>query len=166
MPRKKKDGRYINYYLDRQIYERLERYADDKGQQMPTAIERILKEHLDKYEAALNSKGGLTMFCSNCNLLTSHSRCPACGSRDLRQPTDLDFCFLCEKETIWSAPLSDILNDNHIPFVTRNVLGAGLAAKMGPALERIRFYVPYLQLETAQKLELEFFSAEDTLDVS
>ena len=153
MPRKKKDGRYINYYLDRQIYERLERYADDKGQQMTTAIERILKEHLDKYEAALNSKGGLTMFCSNCNLLTSHS-------------TDLDFCFLCEKETIWSAPLSDILNDNHIPFVTRNVLGAGLAAKMGPALERIRFYVPYLQLETAQKLELEFFSAEDTLDVS
>ena len=166
MPRKKKDGRYINYYLDRQIYERLERYADDKGQQMTTAIERILKEHLDKYEAALNSKGGLTMFCSNCNLLTSHSRCPACGSRDLRKPTDLDFCFLCEKETIWSAPLSDILNDNHIPFVTRNVLGAGLAAKRGPALERIRFYVPYLQLETAQKLELEFFSAEDTLDVS
>ena len=78
MPRKKKDGRYINYYLDRQIYERLERYADAKGQQMTTAIERILKEHLDKYEAELTSKGGLTMFCSNCNLLTTHSHCPDC----------------------------------------------------------------------------------------
>ena len=47
MLRKRNDGRYINYYLDRQIYERLERYADAKGQPMTTAIERILKEHLE-----------------------------------------------------------------------------------------------------------------------
>lgn len=52
MPRKKKDGRFINYYIDRHIFERLERYAHARGQQMTTAIERILKEHLDKYEAA------------------------------------------------------------------------------------------------------------------
>ena len=27
-----KDGRYINYYIDREIYERLKKYADDRGQ--------------------------------------------------------------------------------------------------------------------------------------
>ena len=52
MPRKKKDGRFINYYIDRHIFERLERYAHAKGQQMTTAIERILLEYLDKYETA------------------------------------------------------------------------------------------------------------------
>ena len=50
MPRQKKDGRYINYYIDRKIFERLERYATDKGQTITTAIERILAEALDKYE--------------------------------------------------------------------------------------------------------------------
>ena len=51
MPRKKKDGRFINYYIDRRVFERLEQYAAEKGQQMTTAIERILEEHLDRYEA-------------------------------------------------------------------------------------------------------------------
>ena len=48
MPRKKKDGRHINYYIDRMIYERLEEYADEKGQTMTTALERILKQFFDK----------------------------------------------------------------------------------------------------------------------
>lgn len=56
MPRKKKDGRFINYYIDRGIFERLERYAKSRGQQMTTAIERILKEHLDKYDDTLPKK--------------------------------------------------------------------------------------------------------------
>ena len=48
MPRKKKDGRHINYYIDRMIYERLEEYADKKGQTMTMALERILKQFFDK----------------------------------------------------------------------------------------------------------------------
>lgn len=58
MPRAKKDGRYINYFIDREIYERLEKYADEKGQTKTIAIERILKEHLDKYfgDAETNAK--------------------------------------------------------------------------------------------------------------
>ena len=42
-----KDGRYINYYIDR---ERLKKYADDRGQTMTIAIERILKAYLDEQE--------------------------------------------------------------------------------------------------------------------
>lgn len=60
MPRKKKDGRFINYYIDRKIFERLEHYAHAKGQQMTTAIERILLEYLDRYEAANPFKNNQT----------------------------------------------------------------------------------------------------------
>lgn len=160
MARKKKDGRHINYFIDRQIFERLEQYADDKGQQMTTAIERILKDYLDKYEAEKQQQGGITMYCPNCNVLFQDTRCPLCDSKNIREPMANDYCYLTEKDQIWSGALSDILAQNNIPFVTKNVLGAGLAAKMGPALERIRFYVPYSHYENAQTLEHEFFSAE------
>ena len=50
MARPKKDGHYINYYSDREIYERLKKYADDRGQTMTIAIERILKTYLDEQE--------------------------------------------------------------------------------------------------------------------
>lgn len=161
MARKKKDGRHINYFIDRQIFERLEQYADDKGQQMTTAIERILKDYLDKYEAE-KQQGGITMYCPNCNVLFQDTRCPFCGSKNVREPMINDYCYLAEKDQIWAGALSDILLQNDIPFVTKNVLGAGLAAKMGPALERVRFYVPYSHYETAKSLEREFFSAEFT----
>ena len=48
MPRKKKDGRFINYYIDRTIYERLERFAEDKSQPMTAALERILEDYLTR----------------------------------------------------------------------------------------------------------------------
>lgn len=159
MTRKKKDGRFINYYIDRQIFERLERYAAEKGQQMTTAIERILEEYLDRYEAERTDKGGTTMYCPNCNVLLSGNHCPVCGNKNLREPCANDYCFLTEKELIWAGALEDILKQNDIPYVTRNVLGAGLAAKMGPAQERTRFYVPFIHHTSALVLEQEFFSA-------
>lgn len=158
MPRKKKDGRYINYYIDRQVYERLEQYADEKGQQMTTAIERILKDYLDQYESEQKQKGESLMYCQNCNILVNHTQCPLCGSKQLREPDVGDYCYLAEKDSIWAGALSDVLTQNSVPFVTKNVLGAGLAAKMGPMLERTRFYVPYSHYETAQSLEEGFFS--------
>lgn len=167
MPRKKKDGRFINYYIDRRIYERLERYANEKGQQMTTAIERILQEHLDKYETELAKKGGTVMnYCPNCNVLLSGNRCTICGTREVRLPHGEDYCYLTEKETIWAKALGDILTENRIPFATKNTLGAGLAAKMGPAMERVSFYVPYAHYENAKILEREFFSADPEGDSS
>lgn len=58
MPREKKDGRYINYRIKREIYEMLERYAEEKGQSKTVAIERILEAHLSAYfaENTNNSK--------------------------------------------------------------------------------------------------------------
>jgi hypothetical protein len=50
MPKAKKDGKYLNCYLDRCLLERLVSYAEDKGQTVTMALERILKKHLDEYE--------------------------------------------------------------------------------------------------------------------
>lgn len=158
MPRRKKDGRFINYYIDRHIFERLERYAQSRGQQMTTALERILQEYLDRYDSAA-PKAETAMYCPSCSLLTSSLRCPGCGSKNIRAPLGEDYCRLGEMDTIWKDALSDVLRQNGIPFVTRSVLGAGLAARIGPALEKIRFYVPYAYLEVAKTLQQGFFSA-------
>ena len=161
MPREKKDGRFINYYIDRSIYERLKRYADRKGQPMTTAIERILEEYLDKHEPD-EAIGGNMMYCDRCCIVFPGSRCPQCGSKKVRNVEMRDYCFLAEKETIWAEALKDLLKENKISFVTRNALGAGLAAKMGPAMERVRFYVPYGSLGAAQALERGFFAEQDS----
>lgn len=47
MGKQKKDGRSFNCFLDRNLFYRLELYADQMGQTKTLAIERILKEHLD-----------------------------------------------------------------------------------------------------------------------
>lgn len=46
MSREKKDGRYINYYLARDIYEQVAQYANENGHTMTCAIERLLKKGL------------------------------------------------------------------------------------------------------------------------
>ena len=58
MARPKKDGRHINYYIDRMIFERLEEYADEKGQTMTTALERILKQFFDKNDEGKKQSDG------------------------------------------------------------------------------------------------------------
>ena len=50
MPRAKKDGRYINLYIDQKIYEQFRAYAEEKGQTMTTAFERIVSEYLNKQD--------------------------------------------------------------------------------------------------------------------
>ena len=49
MPRQKKDGVIINYFIRRDVKEKLDVYAAEKGQTATMAIERILDEYLTKY---------------------------------------------------------------------------------------------------------------------
>ena len=49
MPRVKKDGVNINYYIRRDIKEKLDQYCEDVGQTATMAIERILIEYMNKY---------------------------------------------------------------------------------------------------------------------
>ena len=160
MPRPKKDGRFINYFIDRGIYDRLKVYAEDKGQSMTTALERILAGHLDRCEQTKQPPTDEMQYCEHCGLLTHDRVCPGCGNRNLRVPLAGDYCFLTEKELLWSNVMEELLRDNDIPCITKNTLGAGLTSKIGTMQESIRFYVPYLKLKPARELEEQFFSAE------
>lgn len=46
--RPKKDGTKVSFYLDSALVERLRGYCEEKGQTMTTALERIVKDHLDR----------------------------------------------------------------------------------------------------------------------
>ncbi len=54
MPRAKKDGKNICYYVDRELVEKLQEYADRQGQTMTMALERILKKFFDDLESSQN----------------------------------------------------------------------------------------------------------------
>ena len=157
MPRKKKDGRFINYYIDRTIYERLEHYADDRSLTMTTALEQILEDYLSRYEreTALTER-----YCSNCHILVKAARCPVCGKRWLDVPRPEDYCFLTERPYVWAGLLEDALRQNEIPYLTENTMGAGLTSKIGNMLESVRFYVPYACLGQAEALMEELFTAK------
>ena len=49
MARKKKDGVFINYYLEREVKEMLDQYCKEVGQTNTMAIERILKQYIEEY---------------------------------------------------------------------------------------------------------------------
>ena len=104
------------------------------------------------------------MYCETCGHLVEENRCPNCGSRSLREPKEKDPCFLTEQDFVSSGILEDILKQNGIPFLRKNVLGAGVAIKVGPMLDRGRFYVAYDQLSKAQELAEELFAPDESAD--
>lgn len=161
MPRKKKDGRFINYYIDRTLFERFEQYAEEMGQPMTTALERILEEHLDRYDAQKMEKWKVPKLCPSCRLIVRGPRCPDCGSRWLEEPKDSDYCFLTERELLWAGMLEDCLKRNGIAYLTRNTMGAGLTSKIGAMMEMTRFYVPFGDFDRAKSLEEELFSEKE-----
>ena len=47
MPRPKKDGRYLNLYLDRTLHEEFEQFCEPLGQTKTVAAERALRMYMD-----------------------------------------------------------------------------------------------------------------------
>lgn len=52
----------------------------------------------------------------------------------------------------YSEMLSDLLRQHGIVYTTQGSLGAGMALKVGPGLERTQFYVPGDCLDRARVL--------------
>jgi hypothetical protein len=103
------------------------------------------------------------MYCERCNRLVYKPQCPGCGRKDLRLPRDDDFCFLTEPEHLWTQALRDLLQDNGVEYVTRNVHGAGMVAKTGIP-QRVRFFVRYRDYQRAKELNEAFFNADFVFD--
>ena len=98
------------------------------------------------------------MYCERCNRLVFREKCSGCGRRDLRMPQFDDFCFLTEPEPLWVQALKDLLQDNGVEYLTRNVHGAGMVTKTGIP-QRVRFFVRYRDYQKAKELNEAFFSA-------
>ena len=76
---------------------------------------------------------------------------------------DPEYVYLCEKEAIYAGMLSDILEQNSIPFTTNNVLGAGITSKIGYAAEIVRFFVHKDYFEIAKELEESYLSEKENV---
>ena len=103
------------------------------------------------------------MYCERCNRLVYKPKCPGCGRTDLRLPRDDDFCFLTEPEHLWTQALRDLLQDNGVEYMTRNVHGAGMVAKTGIP-QRVRFFVRCRDFQRAKELNEAFFNADFVFD--
>lgn len=96
-------------------------------------------------------------YCENCRLVIEDGICPRCYSSRLREPQNGDFCLLTERNVTIAQMLMELLKDNGIECVFTPVLGAGLATKLGPIMERNRLFVPYEKLTQADALQKAFF---------
>ena len=65
MPRAKKDGQHLNCYIDRTLRERLDAYAEEKGQTLTMAIERLLTKALDNEKKLVSTLDTSFFFSSN-----------------------------------------------------------------------------------------------------
>lgn len=57
MARPKKDGERVGLYLDRALMERVRALADERGQTITTALERLIKAQLDLEESKKTNNG-------------------------------------------------------------------------------------------------------------
>lgn len=104
-------------------------------------------------------------YCQKCHLLCTEQRCPKCGNKFLRQPTESDYVFLVEKEYPWSEMLEQALKDEGIAVVTNDaVVGAWITTRLGPRFERSQLFVPYEKLEQAKELVHGLFDAPEFVD--
>ena len=75
-----------------------------------------------------------------------------------------DFCFLTEPDALWVQALKDLLQDNGVEYLTRNVYGVGMMTKTGIP-QRVRFFVRYRDYQRARELNEAFFSASFDSDM-
>ena len=104
------------------------------------------------------------MYCEKCCRILEETRCPHCKNRKTRDPEPKDPCLLTEQDYISSSILEDVLKQNGIPFLKKDVMGAGMAIKVGPMLERSRFYVPFDRWESALALTEDLFTPAPETD--
>ena len=90
-------------------------------------------------------------YCQNCRMVYETEQCLECGEK-LRLVKDDDPCFLVFKQVPLADMIRETLESHHIPYFDEPVMGAGLALKVGPMLEKYRFYVPYSSYDEAKKL--------------
>lgn len=90
-------------------------------------------------------------FCENCNAAFESERCPVCGTKNIRQVQDDDFCFLIEDSTMHCDVLMGVLDTYEIPY-SAMPFGSGVESRFGMPLGNYRIYVPFRCLENARSV--------------
>lgn len=99
------------------------------------------------------------MYCESCcRIIEETNRCPHCRGKKIRDPEPKDPCFLTELNYVNSSILEDVLKQEGIPYLRKDLLGAGLAIRVGPVLDWGRFFVSYENLEKAKAIVDGVFS--------
>lgn len=124
--------------------------------------ESSVTDYMDRKDDSSRRVKG--MYCEKCNCIIEADRCPVCKSRKIREPAANDPCYLTEQDYISTGILEDVLKQNNIPYLKKDVMGAGMAIKVGPMLERSRFYVPFKNLSDAMAVLEDLFSAAEEAD--
>ena len=101
---------------------------------------------------------GKAMYCEKCKRIFEEEKCPVCRHSRVRNPEPGDLCFLTEQDYVSSGILEDVLKQDGIPYLRKAVMGAGMAVKVGPMLDRGRFYVMYEKLPDARAVVEELFT--------
>lgn len=99
-------------------------------------------------------------YCETCKKLFQEPKCSRCRAYDLREVTDDDFCYLCERDAMSADMLTEILSDRHIPCGRRSGTSAAAALYLGAHFETCKLYVPYRDLAAAQEIVTSLFSGE------
>ncbi len=55
MPRAKKDGKFLNCYIDREILEKLEQYCGETGIPKTSVVEKALGQYLMQFETLMKN---------------------------------------------------------------------------------------------------------------
>ncbi len=56
MPRAKKDGKFLNCYVDKEILEKLEQYCEKTSIPKTSVVEKALSQYLMQFEALMDKK--------------------------------------------------------------------------------------------------------------
>ena len=56
MPKAKKDGKHVNFYIDRQLWEAVEKYSEETGVTKTRILEIGAREYLEKRGAEVRKK--------------------------------------------------------------------------------------------------------------
>lgn len=81
-------------------------------------------------------------YCERCKNLTKNEECSVCGNEVLREPTDEDFCFVGEFNSMSGEMIRDMLSDDGIACALIPS-GNGVRSVFAMRLENFRVYVPY-----------------------
>lgn len=96
-------------------------------------------------------------YCEKCLLVSEQDSCQSCGKRNLRNPTDKDFCFITEVDSMFGEMLKGILEDMNIPY-SDIPSGNGVRSYFALKLENLKIFVPYEFYSKVKELLYQMYS--------